>query len=112
MGTRNGEKGMNAIIRDKTGKLAELCGKYHVKRLELFGSAATEGAFNPDVSDIDFIVEFGPCSPEEHCDHYFGLLEELERLYDRHVDLVELKAMKNPYFIKEANESRVLIYGA
>lgn len=103
---------MNAIIQEKTGKLADLCGRFHVLRLELFGSAAIEGAFNPDVSDIDFIVEFKPCSPEEHCDRYFGLLEELERLYGRHVDLVELRAMKNPYFIKEANESRVMIYGA
>jgi predicted nucleotidyltransferase len=103
---------MNSIVNEKIGELKGICAKFHVKRLELFGSATSDMEFNPETSDIDFLIEFEPCTPGEHCDRYFGMLEELESLFDRHVDLVEIKAMKNPYFILEVNESRVLIYGS
>ena len=90
--------------------LADLCRRYAVRRLELFGSAAS-GAFDPQRSDFDFIVEFDG-SPRSLFDDYFGLKEGLESVYGRPVDLVMAGAMRNPYFIKSVNETRRLVYAA
>lgn len=92
-------------------QLDALCVRCHVRRLDLFGSA-TGDAFDLVRSDLDFLVEFLPLRPGEHFDAYFGLLEGLEHLFSRPVDLVEAQAMRNPYFIRRVNESRMLIYAA
>lgn len=91
--------------------LQDLCRKYRVARLELFGSAA-EGSFDPQASDLDFLVEFLPDSPMGAFHQYFDFLEELKRLFDCDVDLVEAGAMNNPYFIKAVNATRKLLYAA
>jgi predicted nucleotidyltransferase len=91
--------------------LVELCRTHSVQRLELFGSA-TDESFDPTTSDLDFLVTFEPCTPGEHYERYFGLLESLEGLFCRRVDLVEAQAMRNPYFIREVNRSRRLLYAA
>lgn len=101
---------MNAKIRMNEAGLVELCVKYRVERLELFGSAT--GPEDAPIGDIDFLVEFYPCTPAEHCDRYFGLLAGLEELFGCRIDLVETKAMKNPYFIRRVNEQRVPVYAA
>lgn len=80
-------------------------------RLEVFGSAA-DGTFNEESSDLDFLVEFAPLSPAEHYDSYFGLWEDLKKLFARKIDLVEAGAMRNPYFIDSVNESRKAVYAA
>ena len=100
---------MNILVENKIEALRELCAKYSVKRLELFGSATGED-FDPESSDLDFLVKFESCSPSDHYEHYFGLLESLENLYDRKIDLVEEDAMRNPYFIRRVNQSRLPIY--
>ena len=102
---------MNILVENKIGSLKKLCARYGVMRLELFGSAAGEG-FDPESSDLDFLVQFLPCTPSDHYEHYFGLLESLEKLYKRKIDLVEEDAMRNPYFIKRVNQSRLPIYAA
>ena len=101
---------MNKKVRMNEAGLVELCVKYHVERLELFGSAA--GPEDAPIGDVDFLVEFHPCTPAEHCDRYFGFLADLEELFGCRVDLVETKAMKNPYFIRRVNEQRVPVYAA
>ena len=102
---------MNALIEAHQAQLQELCRRYHVCRLELFGSAATD-EFNPATSDLDFLVEFKPEYAGLAFDDYFGLLEEFEKLFGRRVDLVSAKAMKNRYFIEEVSKSRQLLYAA
>lgn len=87
-----------------------LCRRYGVRRLELFGSAAT-GAFDHQSSDLDFIVEF-ESSARSSLDDYFGLKEALEALYERPVDLVMAGAMRNPYFVKSVNETRRVVYAS
>jgi predicted nucleotidyltransferase len=81
-----------------------------VRRLEVFGSAAGD-EFDP-TSDIDFLVEFQHLHPREHADAYFGMLETLERLLGRHVDLIEVRAVNNPYFIESINRNREVVYDA
>jgi len=102
---------MLPLIEENRDTLEALCKKYHVARLEVFGSAA-EGAFDRATSDLDLLVEFKRVDVMNMADQYFGLLFELETLFDRHVDLVCAAAMKNPYFIKAVNKTRKLLYAA
>lgn len=99
------------LIESKRDELNRLCGKFNVQRFELFGSAA-DGSFDPETSDLDFLVEFLPLQPGEHFDAYFGLLEALQELFQRHVDLVMTRAIKNPYFLKAVNQTRMVLYAA
>lgn len=103
---------MIRLIEEKRKTIEQLCLQYYVRRLELFGSALTDGSFNPKKSDVDFLVEFLPLKPGEHADAYFGLLEALQDLFSRHIDLVEIKAVRNPYFLESINRSRRQIYVA
>ena len=89
----------------------DLCRRYSVRRLELFGSAAT-GDYRTGSSDLDFLVEFDPLLRESYPDTYFGLLEDLEEFLGRPVDLVVSKAIKNPYFRRSVEATKVLIYAA
>jgi hypothetical protein len=102
---------MNSLIEAHHREIDDLCSRFRVKRLEIFGSAAT-GGFKPGTSDLDFLVEFGPCDPRQRADAYFGLLAALEDLFRCKVDLVEVGAIRNPYFLRSVNESRALLYAA
>jgi len=92
-------------------KLEAICRKRGVKTLELFGSA-TRGGFDGKSSDLDFLVDFLPLAEGEHADAYFGLLEDLEQLFGRPIDLVMTRAIRNPYFAKAIQESRTTLYAA
>jgi hypothetical protein len=90
--------------------IERLCRDYGVIRLDVFGSGASESEFDPARSDADFLVTFEACSPEEHFERYFGLVEALEELLQRPVDLVESTAIRNPYFARSIEASRVSLY--
>ena len=92
-------------------ELQALCRRFHVRRLDLFGSAA-RGDFDPDRSDFDFVVDFDRTAPQHPFDSYFGLKEELEALFGRNVDLVELSAVRNPYLKASIEQSRENVYAA
>jgi uncharacterized protein len=98
-------------IQDKAAEVAELCRRFRVRRLEVFGSAAT-GKFDRDKSDIDFLVQYHELNPGEAADVYFGLLEGLEDLFRRAIDLVMIDAVKNPYFMQAVSRTRTLLYAA
>ncbi len=102
---------MDRIVADNIENLRELCAAHGVVRLDLFGSAARED-FDAATSDLDFLVEFRESSPVAHADAYFGLLEALERLFGRSVDLVERKAIRNPFFLGVVERTRVTVYAA
>ena len=98
-------------VEEARAQLAEMCRRHNVLRLEIFGSA-TGPAFDAASSDIDFLVEFGEFPPGGYFEHYFALLEELETLFNRPVDLVVARAVTNPYFLEVVNRSRKLLYAA
>jgi hypothetical protein len=102
---------MSPSIAQHRCEIADLCRRYQVRRLELFGSAA-EDRFDPERSDVDFLVEFEPLADGEHADTYFGLLEALQALFSRHVDLVMVRAIRNPYFLEAIEPTRTLLYAA
>jgi predicted nucleotidyltransferase len=80
-----------------------------VRRLDLFGSAA-RGDFDPERSDVDFLVEFDRSAPQHPFDAYFGLKEALEEVLGRPVDLVEASAVRNPYLKASIEGSRESIF--
>ena len=98
-------------IEERRDAIESLCRHFRVRRLELFGSAAA-GGFNPRASDLDFLVEFDQLRANEYADAYFGLLEELQMLFRRDVDLVVARSIKNPYLIESIERSRTLLYAA
>jgi len=100
------------LIEKNYETLKKLCVQYKVKRLEIFGSAVRSEDFDPEKSDLDFLVEFEQLQSGEYADSYFGLLEAIENLFNRHIDLVMTKAIKNPYFMESINQQRKLLYAA
>jgi predicted nucleotidyltransferase len=94
-------------ILAKSNELAELCRRFGVKRLEIFGSAATD-QFDPDRSDLDCLAEF----EEITFRGYFGFIEALEALFGRHVDLLTPRSIHNRYLLASVNRTRTLIYAA
>jgi uncharacterized protein len=102
---------MNPAITRHKAELENLCRRFGVRRLELFGSAAV-GNYRPGESDLDFLVEFEEFSPGTYADTYFGLLEALEELFGARVDLVVGSAIKNPYFRKSVDDTKALLYAA
>lgn len=102
---------MTAILETKRNEIAALCKRRRVRRLEVFGSA-TSGVFDPQTSDLDFLVEFLPQGTGEHANAYFGLLEDLQKLFQRPVDLVMLRAISNPYFRRAIEQTREVLYAA
>lgn len=102
---------MIPIVEERADELKRLCLTYGVRRLDLFGSAST-GRYDPDKSDLDFLVEFQPAAFEDYADAYFGLLEDLGELFGRPVDLVVESAIKNPYFLQSVQQTRTPIYAS
>ena len=102
---------MPTIIDPKLTEVSALCRRYGVRKLELFGSATT-GAFDPQTSDLDFLVDLDPDGDESLFHRYFGLKEDLETLFGRKVDIVMVGALENPYFIESVNKTRQTVYAA
>ena len=103
---------MIADISRHREELRALCRRFHVRRLEVFGSAARGDDFNRARSDIDFLVEFEPLQPGAYVDAFFDLKEELERLFGRTVDLVSDASIRNRYFRQSVERSKALLYAA
>ena len=88
--------------------LAQLCRQNKVKSLYAFGSVLTTH-FNND-SDIDMVVEIDSTNPIVYADCYFNLKFALQDLFNRPVDLLENKAIRNDYLRREIDNSKQLIY--
>lgn len=98
------------LINDNIQKIFALCGKYKVKTLYAFGSILTP-RFN-EQSDVDILVNFNPeVDHNQYADNFIDFYNELKRLFNRDVDLVDESAVRNPYFRQELEETKHLIYG-
>ena len=101
---------MTSIINDNKQKLAELCEKFSVAELDVFGSAVADD-FDAETSDLDFLVEFYD-SVKNRFDNFFELQQALTDLFGRTVDLVEPGGLKNPYFTEQVNKTKRCVYVA
>ena len=97
-------------VSAQQGAIEELCARFGVESLYLFGSAVRDAL--TDESDLDFLVEFDNPVVKGYFDRYFGLLEGLEALFGRSVDLVVESTIRNPYFRQSVEQSKVLLYAA
>lgn len=102
---------MYSPLSEKIEQIEHLCITHGVAVLESFGSAC-RGDYVSGRSDLDFLVRFEPCTPEEHAERYFGLLADLQDLFQCDIDLVETKAIRNPFFLKSIEASRTTVYAA
>ena len=96
-------------INHQQANLIALCRRYRVLQLQLFGSAAT-GAFAPATSDLDFIAEFSDTQAADYADRYFDFAEALEKLFNRRVDVLTKRAIRNKYFRAEVERTAQVIY--
>jgi predicted nucleotidyltransferase len=92
------------------GEIRSLCEKNKVRNLYVFGSVLTD-RFN-DNSDIDLIVDIDTNDPLDYADSYFNLKFALEELLNRQIDLLENKAIKNPYLRENIDNSKSLLYAS
>ena len=89
--------------------LPALCRRFHVRQLDLCGSAA-DGRFDPVHSDLDFLVAFEELPGAAYADAYFGLHESLVALFGRAVDLVTETALENPYLRRQIEAQRQRLF--
>ncbi|WP_205943663.1 nucleotidyltransferase family protein [Pedobacter cryophilus] len=92
-----------------TADIVNLCKKYKVKSLYAFGSVLNDN-FN-ESSDIDLIVDFSNIEVEDYADNYFDFKFSLQDILKRPIDLLEEKAIKNPYLRQSINQNKQLVYG-
>ncbi len=97
------------LIETYKEQIYKLCKIHKVKSLYSFGSVNTT-RFTKE-SDVDLMVDFDTNDPIEYTDRYFDLKFELERILNRSIDLLESKAVKNPFLRANIDKSKILIYG-
>ena len=98
-----------SIIDNNIDQIITLCMQHKVAKLFVFGSVLTSD-FN-EKSDIDFIVDFSEVSLYDYADNYFDLKYSLENLFHREIDLLENKAINNPFLRQSIDSTKKLVYG-
>ena len=101
---------MIALITANREDIAEICRTFGVRTLEVFGSAAN-GKFNPSTSDLDFVVDLMDYGPGV-ANRFVDFAAQMERLFNRSVDLVFDAKMDNPYFRRAVDTTREMVYDA
>jgi len=97
------------IVEQNINQVSKLLKQHNVDNMYLFGSVLTDN-FSP-TSDIDFLVNFGQVKPEDYFDNYIDLKNNLEQIFNRSVDLVEEKTVRNPVLRRSIDRNKKLIYG-
>jgi predicted nucleotidyltransferase len=97
------------IVDENIELIIKLCNKHKVSKLFVFGSILTNQF--KDESDIDFVVDFENVDLSEYADNYFDFKYALENIFNRKVDLLEDKAIRNPFLKKSIDSSKMLVYG-
>jgi hypothetical protein len=100
---------MSPKVRFDRQKVAELCRRYGVAELALFGSVLRDD-FRAD-SDVDVLVSFGP---EAHPSllELVELREDLKDLFGREVDLVERAGLRNPFRRRAILSTAEVVYAS
>ena len=92
-----------------SAEIKRVCALHHVKTLYAFGSVVGDQLTN--TSDVDFIVDFNTIDLDHYADNYFDLKFSLQEIIKRPIDLIEEKAIKNPFFKQVVTSQRELVYG-
>ena len=97
------------ISKKNIDRIKQLCKQYKVKTFSAFGSVTRDDL--KDDSDLDFVVDFHEKDPFEYTNLYFQLKDNLEKLLQRKIDLIEERGIKNQFFKKELDSTKIPIYG-
>jgi len=97
------------IIEQNISKLSELCSQFGVERMYAFGSVVTD-KFDPEKSDLDFIVELEKMTLLNRGEKLISLWEALEDLFSKKVDLITDQPIKNQYLRASIEKTKQLIY--
>jgi len=97
------------VVEQNMNQVSKLLEQHKVDSMYLFGSVLTDN-FTP-TSDIDFLVNFGQVELKDYFDNYIGLKTGLEQFFNRSVDLVEEKTVRNPVLRRSIDRNKKLIYG-
>lgn len=103
---------MHVLIERHRAAIADLCRRYHVRRLEVFGSGARGVDFDPRQSDVDLLVEFDTGESKPTLKTFFALRDELTTVLGRAVDLVMADSVTNPFVKAEVERTREAVYAA
>lgn len=87
---------------------SELCKHFGIKRLGLFGSVAR--GEDSRSSDIDFFAEFEDPSPESMPQRYFGFIEAAEERYQRPIQLLTPRMIRNPFLKQSIQKDLIIVY--
>jgi uncharacterized protein len=101
---------MLPLIEAHRAEIAELCRRFHVRRLDVFGSAARGTDFDPTRSDVDLLVSYTP-DHRPDIGAYLELCDALADLLGRPVDLIMENAVENPFVLAGIERSRQPLYG-
>jgi predicted nucleotidyltransferase len=96
------------LLSAHINQIKDACASNKVKTLFAFGSV-TNDTFKAD-SDVDLVVDIVESDPLAYSDSYFNLKEQLENIFNRQVDLLEQKAIRNPFLKREIDQTKILIY--
>ncbi len=97
------------VVTTHLAEIAALCRRFGVRRLDLFGSAAT-GAFDPATSDLDFVATFADAGAPNYAERYLNFADALEALFGRPVDVVIDRSIRNPDFRRAVEATREPVY--
>jgi predicted nucleotidyltransferase len=102
---------MVSLIDAHRARITALCRQYGVRRLDVFGSAIGPD-FDSATSDVDLVVDFDPAHGGSALHRYFDLKRDLEDLFGRPVDLVELAALPDTRLKRHIARSKLPVYAA
>lgn len=97
------------LLSDHIDEIKKVCYSNKVRSLFAFGSI-TNNKFSTE-SDVDLVVDIAETNPLEYTDKYFKLKEQLEVILKRPIDLLEARAIRNPFLKKEIDQTKILVYG-
>ncbi len=100
---------MRSLTESHHAGIAEICRRFRVERLDLFGSG-TSDRFDPAASDLDFIVTFAERASPGYADRYLDFAEALEAVLQRRVDLLTERSIRNPIFRETVTATRQSVY--
>ena len=100
---------MNAKLSLPKEKIKEFCLRWNIIEFSLFGSVLRDD-FDLD-SDVDVLVSL---SEEADLDLYdwITMIEELEEIFGREVDLAEKSTLRNPFRRHAILTNREIIYAS
>ncbi len=98
-------------IESRLDQIAAICRQHKVARLLVFGSVLRDD-FNPETSDIDFLVEFKPEGHKGWMWEYTEVRMAFEALFERKVDVLAERGLQNPILLKYVNREKELLYVA